>query len=88
MEHKTDELKSKLMEMYPEIAGNGIDLGLQYDEIRSAWVITYKKGDHSRYAFLDKRDADACMEGVQCIYLGTLIDQYIVDLEREIGLHS
>ncbi len=41
-------------------------------------------GNHKRHAFLDKKDADACIDGNSCIYLGVLIAQYIKDLEAEI----
>lgn len=79
-------LEDKLYELYPELMKNHIALSLSFDEMRNAWVINFKKNGHSRYAFLDKQDADACMDGTQCIYLGTLIDQYVTDLERETGI--
>lgn len=79
-------LEDKLYEMYPELMKNHIAISISFDESRNAWVVRFDKGGHSRYAFLDKKDADACMDGVQCLYLGTLIDQYVTDLEREIGV--
>ena len=77
-------LEDKLLDMYPEIQKNGISVALEFDEGKNAWVIHFTKGNHKRYAFLDKKDADACMDGNVCIYLGTLIGQYISDLEKEI----
>lgn len=77
-------LEEKLLEMYPEITKEGLSLSLGFDEEKNAWVIHLAKGDHKRYAFLDKKDADSCMDGNVCIYLGTLIAQYIKDLEKEI----
>jgi hypothetical protein len=74
-------LKRKLLEMYPEIKTYNLSTALDFDEEKSAWVVTFKKGKKSRHAFLDKKDADACMEGNACIYLGVLIAQYIKDLE-------
>ena len=79
------ELEKKLLEMYPEITKFGLSLGLQFDEGKNAWVVSFEKGDHKRHAFLDKKDADACIEGNLCIYLGVLIAQYIKDLEMEIS---
>ncbi|RJQ42353.1 MAG: hypothetical protein C4534_10610 [Gaiellales bacterium] len=78
-------LEDKLMEMYPEISASGIHLSLSFDEERDAWVINFEKSGHTRYAFLDRKDADACMDGTQCIYLGVLVEQYIRDLENEIA---
>ena len=74
-------LKRKLLEMYPEIRTYNLSTALEFDEEKDAWVVTFKKGKNSRHAFLDKKDADACMEGNACIYLGVLIAQYLKDLE-------
>lgn len=77
-------LEDKLMEMYPEISASGVHLRLAFDEDRDAWVITFEKEGHTRHAFLDKGDADACMDGQQCIYLGVLVEQYLKDLDNAI----
>ncbi|MFA5809191.1 MAG: hypothetical protein WC935_02475 [Thermoleophilia bacterium] len=79
-------LEDKLYEMYPELMKNGIALRLSFDEDKNSWVVGFVKGDHSRHAFLDKNDADMCMDGQQCIYLGVLVAQYIKDLEQETGI--
>ena len=85
MSYSKEDLKKKLLEMYPEITTYGLSTALDFDEGKNAWVVSFKKGKHTRHAFLDKRDADACIEGNACIYLGILIAQYIKDLEAEIG---
>ncbi|MHB0866059.1 MAG: hypothetical protein ACYC6B_02005 [Thermoleophilia bacterium] len=82
------ELEDKLLQMYPEILGNKLNISVTFDDTRNSWVIHLDKSGHSRYAFLDKKDADACMDGLQCIYLGTLISQYIKDLEQEVGIST
>jgi len=79
-------LEDKIYEMYPELMQHKIALKLSMDEGRNAWVITFEKGVKNRHAFLDKQDADACMDGQQCFYLGTLVTQYIKDLEEELGI--
>lgn len=79
------DLEKKLLEMYPEITNFGLSLGFEFDEEKDAWVVSFEKGDHKRHAFLDKKDADSCIEGNMCIYLGVLIAQYIKDLEMEIS---
>lgn len=78
------DLESKLIEMYPEITKYGLSLALEFDDGKNAWIVTFEKGNHQRHAYLDKKDADACMEGNACIYLGVLIVQYIKDIEEEI----
>ena len=85
MIYTKEELKKKLLEMYPEIKTYGLSTKIEFDEGKDAWVVSFNKGNHSRHAFLDKRDADACIEGNACIYLGVLIAQYIKDLEAELS---
>ncbi len=84
MGYTQEALKDKLLEIYPEIIKEGLSLDLEFDEQKNAWIIHLERGGHKRYAILDKKDADACIDGNVCIYLGTLIGQYIKDLEKEI----
>jgi len=84
MSYSNDQLKAKLLELYPEIKSYGLEVNLDFDENKNAYVVTFNKGEHNRHAFLDKGDADSCIEGNACIYLGVLIAQYIKDLEEEI----
>jgi hypothetical protein len=84
MGYTKDDLNKKLLEMYPEIKTYGLSVGLEFDEGKNAWVVTFSKGNKNRHAFLDKKDADACINGNACIYLGVLIAQYIKDLEADI----
>lgn len=78
------ELKNKLYELYPEIKKFGMSLSLEFDKEKDAWVVSFVKGNQQRHAFLDKKDADSCVEGTSCIYLGMLIAQYIKDMEMAI----
>jgi len=81
MGYTKEDLEKKLLEMYPEIKAFGLSLTLEFDKGKDAWVVSFEKGNHRRHAFLDKKDADSCIEGNACIYLGMLIAQYIKDLE-------
>ncbi len=85
MSYSKDDLNKKLLYMYPEIATYGLSVELEFDEGKNAWVVTFSKENKTRHAFLDKKDADACIEGNACIYLGVLIAQYIKDLEAEVS---
>jgi len=84
MSYSNDQLKAKLLELYPEIKSFGLEINLDFDKNKNAYVVTFSKDANSRHAFLDKGDADSCIEGNACIYLGVLIAQYIKDLEDEI----
>lgn len=79
------DLGKKLLEIYPEITKFGLSLSLDFDEAKNAWIVSFEKENHKRHALLDKKDADSCIEGNMCIYLGMLIAQYIKDLEMEIS---
>lgn len=85
MAYTKDDLRSKLLQMYPEIEKYGLSLSLALDEEKSAWIVTFEKETHQRHAILDKKDADACMDGNVCIYLGMLITQYIRAIQEEIA---
>jgi hypothetical protein len=83
MEYTKEDLEKKIIEIHPEIAKKGLSLDLKFEADRNAWIIGFAKGDKSRYAFLDKRDADECMAGKKCIYLWGLIDQYALILDQD-----
>lgn len=70
-------LKEKIMEMYPEIGKHGITVGLDFDSAKNAYVVTFKKGTHELATHLEKKDADDCMDGVKCVYLGVQVEQFI-----------
>jgi hypothetical protein len=76
-------MKNKLFEMYPEIKSFALKVDLGFDQEKNVYVVAFSKGDHSRHAFLDKGDADSCIEGNARIYLGVLIAQYIKTLKKK-----
>ena len=79
--HHKDELAAKLRALYPEIGAHGIALGLVFDHEKGAWIVTFTKGAHTLTTHLEKKDADGCLEGVQCVYLGVQLAQLIRNFE-------
>ncbi len=77
MEHTAAELAQKLKEMHPQIADHDLSLDLKYNSEKEYWIVKLERGDIKLHTFLDKKDADACLEGVQCVYLGLQIDQFV-----------
>jgi hypothetical protein len=69
------ELCEKIRGIYPEIGECGIELAVQHDEEKKAWVVDLKKDEHELKHYLEPPDADACMEGKQCVALGLEIAQ-------------
>ncbi|MEJ2056585.1 MAG: hypothetical protein P8X39_01945 [Desulfofustis sp.] len=78
-----DELCKKITELYPEIGSCGIDVTVDFDSAKKAWVIDLKKDDHELKHYLDKPEAEECMEGKQCVALGLDIAQLKKHIENE-----
>ena len=77
MKHSLDEMKAKIREMYPKIDKHGVTSTVTYDKEKKTYVLELKKGVHHLNTFIDKADADKCMEGVECIHLGVQIAQFL-----------
>lgn len=74
-------LQSKLREMYPDIESHKMDLSLAFNETKDAWIVKLTKGGHELTTHLERKDAEACLEGVQCVYLGVQIGQFVKNFE-------
>jgi len=74
-------LKEKVLEMYPEITKYGISVGLDFDRAKNAYVVEFKKDSHVLTTHIEKKDADECMDGIKCVYLGIQIGQFIKNFE-------
>ncbi len=74
-------LKDKIMLMYPDIEQHGISVSLDFSEEKNAYLVKFKKGNHELTTHLERKDADECMDGVKCVYLGVQIGQFIKNFE-------
>ena len=74
--YDTNELCGKIREVFPDIGECGIDIGVDYDDEKKAYVVNLKKGGREIKTHLEIEDADTCMEGKQCIGLGIQIAQF------------
>lgn len=72
MYHK-NQICEKIKSVYPDIGTCGIELNVNYDNNSKAWAVHLKKDGHQLKTFLEPEDANACMEGKQCIGLGLQI---------------
>lgn len=59
-------LEDKILDMYPEISKSGISPRLSFDNAKNAWVVKLVKGNKETTVYLDKKDADACMDNTYC----------------------
>ncbi len=76
------QLCAKIVELYPDIGQCGIDIDVEYDEDKQAWVVDLKKDKFELKTFLEEGDADKCMLGQQCVGLGIEIAQLRTNIER------
>jgi hypothetical protein len=74
-------LEDKILEMYPEIAKNGISVGLNFDEKKNAYIVKFTKDKQELTTHLEKKDADDCMNNVKCVYLGVQVQQFIKNFD-------
>ncbi len=85
MTYTNAALKDKILEMYPEIGKHGFSVGLDFDEQKNAYILTFRRGAEVLTTHLEKKDADDCMNGVKCVYLGFQVAQFIKNFaEREV----
>lgn len=81
--YSKQELCEKIRGMYPEIGQCGIDLDVRRDDDKQVWIVDLKKDDHELLHHLEPPDADACMEGKQCVALGLEIAQLRKNIQGE-----
>ena len=81
--HDQKEVCDKIVALYPDIGACGIDIDVHFNDIQKAWVVDLKKEGHALKHFLEPSDADACMEGKQCVSLGLEIAQMVKNIKGE-----
>ena len=74
-------LKNKIREMYPDIQKHHITFGLDYSEEKSAYVAHFKKDSHELITYIEKDDANECMDDVKCVHLGIKFGDFIKNFE-------
>ncbi|UCE72518.1 MAG: hypothetical protein JSV11_00075 [Nitrospiraceae bacterium] len=74
-------LKDKIFEMYPEIGEKRINVGLEFSDEKESYVIKFKKDLHELTTYLEKKDADECMDGVKCVHLGVQIGEFLKNFD-------
>jgi hypothetical protein len=74
-------LEDRILDMYPEIRDHSINLSLNFDEEKNTWIIKFRKDHHELTTHLEKNDADDCMEGRKCVYLGVQLGEFMKNFE-------
>lgn len=76
------ELQDKILEMYPEIMTHKVTVGIYFDETKNAYILSFRRGKEVLKTHLEKKDADECMNGIKCVYLGVQVAQFIKNFEE------
>jgi len=76
------ELKEKILEMYPEIGEHRLSVTVDFSADKNAYVVTFMRGQERLSTHLEKKDADECMNGIKCVYLGVQVAQFIKNFEE------
>ena len=79
--YDTQSLCDKIKKVFPDIGECGIDIKVDFDEDKNAYVVDLKKGTRELKTYLEPGDADICMDGKQCIGLGLQIAQLRSNIE-------
>jgi len=77
MAYSDDQLREKILEMYPEIRKHDISFGLSFSAEKNAYILDFKKEKHELTTHLEKKDADDCMNNIKCVYLGVQVGQFL-----------
>lgn len=75
-------LENKILVMYPEIGKYGIAINVVFAEEKNAYIVGFRKDGKALTTHLEKKDADECMNGIKCVYLGVQVEQFIKNFEE------
>lgn len=81
MSYSLDALKAKIVNFYPEIEKHQLQTSLTFDQEKNVYVIKAQKGEHVLTTFLEKSDANECIDGKKCVYLGLHIAEFVKNFE-------
>ena len=82
MSYTIEGLKDMIFELHPELVQHALKLSVTFDESKNAYVLKFSRGGRELNTYLNKQDADECIEGKKCIYLGVQIGEFLADFEE------
>ena len=83
MSYANEALAGKIVDMYPELKVHNIGVSLDFNEDNNSYTVNLHKDNHQLMTYLDKSDADECMEGMKCVHLGVKIGEFVKNFEAE-----
>lgn len=80
--HDPNELCGKIKDIYPEIGECGGDVEVEFDHNKNAYSVDLKRGEKNLRTYLERSDANSCMEGERCVSIGVQVSQLVDNIER------
>jgi hypothetical protein len=77
MDVNPEDIKKKLLQIYPEIEQFGLGLSVSFEEATDAWMATFTKGEHELSTHLEKPDVESCLQGKECYHVGVQLGRFI-----------
>ncbi len=77
-----EKICEKIRKIYPGIGKCGIDLNVIYDDENKRWCVSLKRGGKELKTYLEKGDAELCIDSKQCLSLGIEITQLKDSIDR------
>jgi hypothetical protein len=79
--YDNNELCERIKSIFPDVGECGIDVVVDFDSNKKAYIVELKKGEYHLKTHLEPEDADTCMDGKQCFGLGFQIQQLRKNIE-------
>ncbi len=70
-------LADKIRELHPDIDTYALDLTVAFDRDKDAWYIRLAKGDNAMATHVERGDAEDCLAGTTCLYLGMQLGRFV-----------
>jgi hypothetical protein len=84
MVYTNSDLRNKILEMYPMIRKHTVGMDITFDDTKDAYLLAFMRGNDVLTTHLEKHDADECMSGIKCVYLGVQAAQFIQNVEERV----
>ena len=77
MQVNAEELKQKVLSLFPEIEQYSLNMDLKYDADQEAWLLTVSKGQETLATHLEEQDVEACISGKECYHVAVQLGRFI-----------
>jgi hypothetical protein len=82
MGYSLEELQQKLLEHHADIVKHGVTLSVSFDRDQVGYVVELAKSGKKAETFISKKDADECMQGIECYHMGIEIGNFLREFQE------